>query len=253
MTPIAAIARTYAPPAPQSWTQRCERWLHWRRPPGRAHRSLGCCLAAWSWLWGDFANAQQLCNYIYISMYTCIYIYNYMINYDHILYVWSYLSSWKLWGCHLQRSLKCGFQHSLGDMSKPYSPATGRVFSSSWGTATTHWPGTGEEKVHVHKTIKHGVLSTYNTCIYIYIDLYICIYVYTYIHIYIYINIYIYMYTRYSIVIQFGKHCIRYCITSRNAILMSNLVSEIKHLPHLRRVSETLCPTPPGRAFLFHG
>ena len=212
MTPIA---RTYAPPAPQSWTQRCERWLHWRRPPGRAHRSLGCCL-------GRFCKCPTTIQYTHI--------YNYMINYDHILYVWSYLSSWKLWGFHLQRSLKCGFQHSLGDMSKPYSPSTGRFFHQL-----------GERQQHVDQEPEKKR--------YMFIKRSNMVYCLRTIHIYICIC----MYTRYSIVIQFGKHCIRYCITSRNAILMSNLVSEIKHLPHLRRVSETLCPTPPGRAFLFHG
>ena len=198
MTPIAAIARTYAPPAPQSWTQRCERWLHWRRPPGRAHRSLGCCLAAWSWLWGDFANAQQLCNYIYIYIYVYMYIYNYMINYDHILYVWSYLSSWKLWGCHLQRSLKCGFQHSLGDMSKPYSPATGRFFHHL-GERQQHIDQEPEKKSHMFIKQSNMVycLRTIHIYIYIYIyiDVYIYVYMYIHIYIYIYINIYIHVYT----------------------------------------------------------
>jgi hypothetical protein len=104
-----------------------------------------------------------------------MYIYNYMINYDHILYVWSYLSSWKLWGCHLQRSLKCGFQHSLGDMSKPYSPATGRFFHHL-GERQQHIDQEPEKKRYMFIKRSNMVYCLLRIHVYIYIYVYICIY-----------------------------------------------------------------------------
>ena len=72
---------------PQGWAQRCERWLHWRRPSGRAHRSLGCCLAAWS------------CGDIILQMLDDKYVYTYVYIYC-ILYICTYVCMYVcMYGC----------------------------------------------------------------------------------------------------------------------------------------------------------